>query len=60
MTDRIAASLYLLYLAVTVLGFIGWIMNLVKIAAWNESMGMLVVRIIGAFIAPLGGLLGWL
>ena len=60
MTDRIAASFYLLYLAVTVLGFVGWIINLVKIAAWNESTGMLVVRIIGAFIAPLGGLLGWL
>lgn len=60
MTDRVAASFYLLYFAVAVLGFVGWIKNLVKIAAWNESMGMLVVRIIGAFIAPLGGLLGWL
>lgn len=59
MTDRVAASFFLLYFAVAVLGFVGWIKNLVKIAAWNESTGMLVVRIIGALIAPLGGLLGW-
>jgi len=39
---------------------VGWVFNLFKIVAWNEDMGMLVVRIIGAFIAPVGAIVGWL
>lgn len=38
----------------------GWIMNIIKIVEWSDSTGMLAARIIGAFIAPLGGILGWL
>lgn len=40
--------------------FAGWIMNIIKIVAWSEGTGMLAARIIGAFIGPLGGVLGWL
>ena len=44
-----------LFLAVTW----GWILNIIKIIHFDESTGMLVVRVIGAFLAPLGAVLGY-
>lgn len=40
---------------------IGWIMNIVTIAHSNFSdlTGMLILRVIGIFVAPLGSVLGW-
>ena len=38
----------------------GWVLNLIKIADWNESIGMIVVRIIGAFTGVLGSILGFI
>jgi hypothetical protein len=47
------------YLAVLILLIIGWVMNLVTI--WNATeIGVkFVVRCIGVFVLPLGGVLGW-
>lgn len=41
--------------------FIGWILNLVAIFTSNAIDGEceLALRVIGVFIAPLGGILGW-
>ena len=38
----------------------GWVMNI--IAIWNTQAltGTLIARVIGTFIAPLGGVLGYL
>lgn len=43
-------------------GFIGWILNIIKIfgagpiAEWTATT---IVRIIGVFVAPIGAVLGW-
>lgn len=39
----------------------GWIMNIVTIAHsnFNELTGLLVLRVVGIFIAPLGAVLGY-
>ena len=52
----------ILIFAVAILGFIGWVMNIVavfKLAAISTWGGLEVARIVGIFIAPLGSLLGW-
>ena len=40
---------------------IGWIANIVKIVGsdFGHITGMLVVRVIGIFVAPLGAILGF-
>lgn len=42
------------------LGAIGWILNVVAIAKTDYFSGMVVLRAIGVFIAPLGAVLGWI
>lgn len=44
------------------LGFIpGWIGNVVQLATadWSTITGLLVLKAIGVFVAPLGAVLGW-
>lgn len=41
-------------------GIVGWIANLVAIAQADYINGMVLVRIAGIFIAPLGAILGWI
>lgn len=41
-------------------GIVGWIANLVAIAQSDYINGMVLVRIAGIFIAPLGAILGWI
>ena len=41
-------------------GIVGWIVNLVAIAQADYINGMVLVRIAGIFIAPLGAILGWI
>ena len=49
------------YLALLVVGLIGWVMNIVEIVetCCDPLTGMLVVRIAGILIAPLGAVLGY-
>jgi hypothetical protein len=48
-------------LVVWLLGVIGWIMNLITIAnsSFDVITGMLVLRVVGVFVAPLGAILGY-
>lgn len=49
-------------LVIWLAGIWGWVWNIVKIAGANFSdiTGLLVLRIIGVFVAPLGAVLGFL
>jgi hypothetical protein len=40
----------------------GWVLNIVALIKMGgvESLGLMVLRIIGIFVAPLGSVLGWL
>lgn len=48
-------------LLVVVFGGIGWVWNIAKIVGsdFAQITGLLVMRIIGVFIAPLGAVLGY-
>ena len=52
----------LFMLAIVLLGAVGWVWNIVKIigTGFDVFTGMLIARCIGAFIAPLGAVLGYL
>jgi hypothetical protein len=51
----------LLVIVVAILGFVGWVMNIMTIAgsSFNDLTGLLVLRVVGIFIAPMGAVLGW-
>lgn len=57
------ASLILLivYMLVVMLVVIGWVRNIIDIVAIVElpMTGMFVLRVVGIFVFPLGGILGW-
>ena len=56
--QQIQSALILIALA---LGAVGWVMNIVKMAATNDPLtGLFVVRAVGVFIAPLGAVMGYL
>ena len=45
-----------------VVGIIGWVMNIVELVnapALAQWGAMEVLRVVGIFVAPLGGVLGW-
>ena len=52
----------LLVIVVAILGFVGWVMNIMTIAgsSFNDLTGLLVLRVVGIFIAPMGAVLGWI
>lgn len=51
----------MLFVALMIGGAIGWILNIVKIIAslGDVVTGMFIARCIGAFVAPIGAVLGW-
>ena len=57
------ASLMTLLFALAFIGafMVGWVMNIITIAgsSFNDITGVLVLRVIGIFIAPLGAVLGY-
>ena len=56
--QQIQSALILIALA---LGAVGWVMNIVKMAATGDPLtGLFVVRAVGVFIAPLGAVMGYL
>lgn len=61
-TEIAVGMLSLLPFVLIMLGCIGWIMNIVKIV-WaiqaNDLTAMFVARVVGAFIAPIGAVLGF-
>lgn len=58
MKTGIAGALAIIGLAVALMT--GWIMNIIAIcgADFSHITGVLVLRVIGIFIAPLGGVMG--
>lgn len=59
-TDGIAV-LSFISLFVAIFLIIGWIMNIFDLlgASFDPLTGEVVVRLIGIFVFPLGGILGW-
>ena len=49
------------YFLVAILGGIGWVWNIVKIVGSDFAVitGMLIMRVIGVFVPPLGAVLGY-
>lgn len=58
----IIISLIAAQVGIVVGAIAGWVMNIVTIAhsSFDVLTGMLVLRIVGIFVAPLGAVLGWL
>lgn len=52
----------LLAIALTVLGIYGWIANIVALSGstFDPISGLVVLRVIGIFLAPLGSVLGFI
>jgi hypothetical protein len=52
----------LVYLGLAAALFYGWVANIVAIAHGNfsELTGLLVLRVVGIFVAPLGAIMGFL
>lgn len=53
---------YWIFVGIMVAGFIGWVMNIIKIfgaGPISEWTATVLVRVIGVFVAPIGAILGW-
>jgi hypothetical protein len=48
------------FFALLLLGFCGWIMNIINLIQDEMSTGFMLARAIGIFIAPLGAILGFI
>ena len=48
-------------IVLAILSSIGWVMNLVALfnATFTPLTGALVLRVVGIFVPPLGGFMGW-
>ena len=49
----------LLWLMVLFLGVIGWDCNIIEIAHASDVTGLVILRVVGIFMFPLGAVLGW-
>ena len=58
----VSGQLALVFVIVALVGAWGWISNIIKLASMDFGgvTGMLVLRAIGVFVAPLGVVLGFL
>jgi ABC-type siderophore export system fused ATPase/permease subunit len=50
----------IIWLAVFIMGLIGWVMNIVHVFNATAVTGKVVVQVIGILCAPLGAVLGWI
>ena len=50
-----------LYICIIVAGVVGWCMNIYQLVTLDEFSltGVVIVKIIGIFIAPLGAIMGY-
>jgi hypothetical protein len=56
-----AGIVLLIWLGLIIAGVYGWIMNIVEITRSEFALtGMMVARVIGVFVPPLGSVLGYL
>ena len=58
----VSGQLALVFVIAALVGAWGWISNIIKLASMDFGgvTGMLVLRAIGVFVAPLGAVLGFL
>jgi hypothetical protein len=58
---RALAALGFAYIALTAAAAIGWVMNIIAIIGsdFANINGLLVARVIGVIVAPLGAVLGY-
>ena len=61
-TIKATGAMALFIIALWVLGLGGWVANIVKLVGmdFGAITGLLIVRAIGIFIAPLGAVMGYL
>ena len=54
--------IWLGYVAFVIALIAGWVMNIITIAhsSFNDITGMLILRVVGIFVAPLGSILGYI
>lgn len=51
----------LIYFTIAALAIIGWVKNIIAIVGSDGTLtGMLIGRVIGVFVAPIGAILGWM
>lgn len=48
-----------LLIALWIVAIVGWFLNILQIADAHTVNGMVVLRAVGIFVAPLGAILGW-
>lgn len=55
-------SFYVFMVVVSTGLVVGWIMNIIALshASFSPISGFVILRIAGIFLAPLGGVLGWM
>lgn len=60
-SDMGAILASLVFLGLIIAALSGWVMNIITIAHSNfgDLTGLLVLRVVGIFVAPLGAILGW-
>lgn len=60
-TDNVlTAVLIILGIAAIFIPVIGWVLNIVKLVPLEGATGMLVLRGVGIFLAPLGAVFGFI
>jgi len=59
MKDSDFSLMTVVFYVLLFLGFCGWVANIITIAQADGFSGMLILRIIGVFMAPLGAVLGF-
>lgn len=59
--DLAVAGLWMVPVILVVAGLVGWVMNIVKLAGSDFAVftGLMVVRIIGIVLAPIGAVVGY-
>jgi len=48
-----------LLIGIWILAIIGWFLNIFAVADAHTVNGMVIIRAVGIFVAPLGAILGW-
>jgi hypothetical protein len=53
-------TIYIAVAILSILGLIGWFINIAKLVGGDMVItGEFILRIIGIFVAPLGGIMGY-
>ncbi len=58
----IVLSIFAAQIGIAIAAIVGWVMNIITIAhsSFDVLTGMLILRIVGIFVGPLGAVLGYL